>query len=188
VKKATSPQPTRNPAPSQRHVERDEDDDHGDNGDALDPESLIDQAANEAKEFTNPDPGIYSAIINQIRVLEPTDKGQSIQMQFVLYTPDAENTIMRFSKFFKMLGEDLRTPDEWGPLFYARFMGKLGYEKGNRGKEAREEINEQKPGVVVKITPQKNNDDFVNLDITGILDDEHEDIIAIRDELGKQPY
>lgn len=161
---------------------------NGEETPAMDPDELLEAAANSGKDISNPEPGTYPAIVEFVKWLEPTEKGRSIQMGFVLFTGEEKNPIRRYSKFFPMFRPDLRTFDEWGPMFYGRFMGKLGYPDGQRGAAAMEEITENKPAITLRISPDKKNDSFVVPEITGRLDDENEDIQTIMEYLQNQPY
>lgn len=154
----------------------------------VDPDELLEQVANSGRDISNPEPGTYPAIVEFVKWLEPTDKGRSIQMGFVLFTGEEKNPIRRFSKFFPMLRPDLRTFDEWGPVFYGRFMGKLGYPHGQRGVAAMEEITENRPAITLKISTDRKNDSFVVPEITGMLDNDNEDIQTILENLESQPY
>jgi hypothetical protein len=147
-------------------------------------DDVLDSIVNEAKEFSVLDPGKYEAIIQHIKQ-EQTEKGIRVVVTYAVYTD--ENPCWKHLQFFQLTDADCRTPNEWGPVFFARFMGKLGYEKGNRGPKSWEEVNNDQPGVILKITPSKQ-EGFVNTQIEGTLDNENENIQEIRKELESSPF
>jgi hypothetical protein len=147
-------------------------------------DDVLEDIVNNAKEFSVLDPGRYEAIVQDIKQ-EQTDKGIRLVVTYAVFTE--ENPCWRHVQFFQLTEPDCRTPNEWGPVFFARLMGKLGYEKGKRGPKVWEEISEQKPGVTLKISPSKQ-EGFVNTSVEGLLDDDNENVQIIREALDTHPF
>lgn len=138
-------------------------------------------------DFTHPDPGTYQAIVNEVSLRPLTERGRSIQAQFVLVLEDDNGNVAgrRFSTFFKVLEPDGRTPSG-GASFYNTFMAKLGYEKGNRGQKSLDEINETKPAVSLKLTA--NGQYPPNCAVMFSYEEDTEEIAALREWIEGQPF
>jgi hypothetical protein len=152
-----------------------------------DPNQGVLDAVGEANEFTVPEIGDREAVVEEVRILPPKDGGaQSIMVSYVIVQEDDDGNLkpFRYPRFFKILNEDGR-PNEWGPSFFVRLMSKLGYEKGNRGRKAMAEINEERPGVALRIKKSKQ-EGFVEIDITGLLDGT-DNIVALREWCDENP-
>lgn len=150
-------------------------------------DDLYDKVISESKEFSTLDPGRYEAIVNEVKALPMKDTGGFIRAEFIIANPDDRLMGRRHSVLFQMVKEDGRTEGEWGPVFYQRMMAKLGYPKENRGKAAREEISNDKPGVYLKITAGKQ-EGFVNTVVDGRFEQDNDNIEALRDWMEKNPY
>jgi hypothetical protein len=118
-------------------------------------------------------------------------KGQALQVQYLLFDPEApqDGALGRkHSQFFQVLKADLRTPQS-GAEFFKRFMAKLGYEEGNRGKAAWAEIATETPAVVLKISPVAGTE-YVRTDIVQLVEpeDENENVVQLREWLANNPF
>lgn len=151
------------------------------------PDDQYDEVISKAKEFSTLDPGRYEAIVNEIVALPMKETGGFIRAEFIIADPDEKLMGRRHSVLFQMVQDDGRTPGEWGPVFYHRMMAKLGYPKENRGRAAREEITEEKPGVYLKITAGKQ-EGFVNTVVDGRFEKDNNNIEALREWMEQNPY
>jgi hypothetical protein len=151
------------------------------------PDDAYDTVIASAKEFTSLEPGRYEAILNEITALPMKETGGFIRAEFIIADPDEKLMGRRHSVLFQMVQDDGRTPGEWGPVFYHRMMAKLGYPKDNRGKEAREELTSEKPGVYLKITAGKQ-DGFVNTSVEGRFERDNDNIETLREWMGNNPF
>lgn len=151
------------------------------------PDDLYDSVIAEAKEFSTLEPGRYEAIVNEITALPMKETGGFIRAEFIIADPDEKLMGRRHSVLFQMVQDDGRTKGEWGPVFYHRMMAKLGYPKENRGKEARDEITKEKPGVYLKITAGKQ-EGFVNTAVDGRFEKDNDNIEALREWMDQNPY
>lgn len=151
------------------------------------PDAMYDEVISRSKEFSTLEPGRYEAIVNEIVGLPMKETGGFIRAEFIIADPDSKLLGRRHSMLFQMKEADGRTDAQWGPVFYQRMMGKLGYPKENRGKAAREEISQEKPGVILKITAGKQ-EGFVNTTIEGRFDRDNDNIEALREWLNSNPY
>lgn len=155
----------------------------------MNPADLIKNIAATAKSgFKQPDPGLYSAIVTKIEPVQ-FETGLALRVSFILdYSAiDEEIGIFRDSQIFRITKADNKTPDDWGPDFYNRFMAKLGYAQDNRGQEAWDEIAQMQPGISLKITKAKDPE-YRNRQVTGLLDDDDRGIEYIRQTLQERPY
>lgn len=153
------------------------------------PADLIKKIAAEAKSgFKQPEPGLYSAIVTKIEMVQ-FETGWSLRASYVLdYSRvDEEIGIFKDSQIFRITKADMQTPDDWGPDFYGRFMSKLGFPAENRGQEAWDEIADRQPGIALKITRAKDPD-YRNRQVMGQLDNDDEGIAYIRQTLQERPY
>lgn len=156
---------------------------------SFDPSDLIKRIAASAKSsFKQPEPGVYSAIVAKVEPVQ-FESGLALRMSYVLdyHNVDEDRPLFKDSQIFRMTKQDNRTPDEWGPDFYNRAMAKLGFDQKNRGKEAWEQIEEQKPGIALKIVAAKDPE-YRNRTIIGLLDDDDEGISFIREQLDSHPF
>ena len=170
-------------------VHTESEDDDNDPQPTLRPQDLIKKIAAEAKSaFKQPDPGIYSAIVTKVEMVQ-YEKGLFIRPSYILDYRNSDDTkpLFRHSQLFQMTEKDCRTPNEWGPDFYNRFMAKLGFAQDNRGEEAWDEIADTQPGVALKITIARDPE-YRNTAITGPLDDDDEGISFIREFLETHPF
>jgi hypothetical protein len=152
------------------------------------PDDAAFNAINEAAEFAHPAPGTYEALVNDIALRAPTEKGRSVQIQFILAVEDDETgevTPRKHSAFWKVLEPDLRTAGGQAP-FFATVMAKLGYERGKRGQAAFDQIKQEKPGVSVKITKNDPYPPNTTLMIRYVQDTEN--IIQLREWLEQNPF
>jgi hypothetical protein len=87
---------------------------------------------------------------------------------------------LKISRLFKMRESDLRTHNEWGPVFYGRLMAKFGYSREEATREAREILSDEQPGCVLKVEPAKG--DFPpNISVDHRLDEDNEAIAETRE-------
>jgi hypothetical protein len=151
------------------------------------PDDVYDVVISTSKEFSTLEPGRYEAIVNEIVGLPMRDTGGFIRAEFIIADPDPKLMGRRHSVLFQMKQPDGRTDAEWGPVFYHRMMAKLGYPQEKRGKEAREEITKEKPGVYLRITAGKQAG-FVNTTVEGRFDQDNDNIEALREWMDSNPY
>jgi hypothetical protein len=151
------------------------------------PDDQYDEVISTAKEFSTLDPGRYEAILNEVVALPMKDTGGFIRAEFIIANPDERLMGRRHSVLFQMVQDDGRTAGEWGPVFYHRMMAKMGYAKEDRGKAAREEITNEKPGVYIKITAGKQ-EGFVNTTVEGRFEKDNDNIEALREWMEQNPY
>lgn len=152
------------------------------------PDDAAFSAINEAAEFAHPAAGTYEAVVNDITLRAPTEKGRSAQIQFILAVEDEDTGEVRprkHSAFWKILEADLRTAGGQAP-FFATVMAKLGYERGNRGQSAFDQIKHEKPGVSVKIT--KNDPYPPNTAVMMRYEQDTENIQILREWLEQNPF
>jgi len=150
-----------------------------------DPRSYVFQIIKEAKQYSTLEPGKYEAILYDLELQQANAAGISIRATFVIARPDLLGR--KHFVFFRMMGSDWKTPDEWGPVFLKRMLGKLGYDPEEVNDEMLTEISEQQPGVVLRVTAGKQAG-FVNAQVDGTLDDDNENIVACREWLEANPF
>lgn len=152
-----------------------------------DPNAELFKAINQADDLST-HPGIYEAILIDLRPRPLTDRGQSVQATFALLMEDEETGNIygkRHAHFWKILEADGRTPGGQLP-FFATFMAKLGYEKNNRGPEAFKEIASEQPAVSLKISA---NDPYPpNATILLRYEEDTEGLTGLREWLAQNPF
>jgi hypothetical protein len=153
----------------------------GDNQSNVDPEDAMDQAAKSSKGFEQIPAGNYSAVVDKI-VKWVSPKGTACWRIDLYCYVDEEQPAFKHAIFCHMLEADGRTPHK-GAGFYAQHMAVLGYDKDHIGKTAREEIEREKPGIAISINPQKDNPQYNNTKIKGLLGDDNQEIQAIREAI-----
>ncbi len=155
-----------------------------------DPNAAVWDAIAAAKEFSAPEVGTYEAILLEIKILPLNQKGQSVQASFALaeFDDDGELVGKPFNRFFKILESDGRTRNEGSAGFFASFMAKLGYPRTNRGQEAFDEINAERPAVSLKITENNNPQFPPNATVLGRLSEDNENVVALREWIEANPF
>ena len=141
----------------------------------------------KAKGFSAPEPGTYEAIMTHIKINPLNAKGVSAQADFVVAEFDDDGQIKgtRFTRYFKLAEADGRTPSTGSIFHLTKMLAKLGYER-NQTKAAFEEINEQQPGVSLKLT--ENGQYPPNSEVIMRLDNDNENIQALREWIEANPF
>lgn len=100
--------------------------------------------------------GTYEAIVRDIVLQEPDNKGQSVRIHFELCNPEFKETGNSITQWFKIV--DARGESVDGAIRALKAaLAKLGYEpSGEELEECFEQITDEKPGVLVKVSYSKD--------------------------------
>jgi hypothetical protein len=126
--------------------------------------------SNNAKNIP---PGTYEAIIRRFVIQQPDAKGQSARIEYELCDPEFQGKENSVTGWFKLLEPDLRTPGG-GMKPFKIALAKLGYEPENseEAEACLQEITENNPGVLIKITYDDNYPDYPRTRIESESDSE----------------
>jgi hypothetical protein len=127
--------------------------------------------------------GRHEAIISEVSINDPTDKGQFAFFKYELCEEEfaGKNTL---TSGYKLLNDEGKVIDF--PLRrFKQDLAKLGYEPETLEdtEDCIKEINEEKPGVLISVSYQKDYPDFPRIKIEGLC--ENEIIEAYKDNV---PY
>jgi hypothetical protein len=118
--------------------------------------------------------GKYEAIVSGVVLQDWDPKGRSIRMKFELCSPDFEGQ-NHLTKWFKIFDKD-RAIQEVGTSIFKQTLARLGYDvpKFNKIKRVLEAINEDRPGVIVKIsyTEDKSGNTWQQIVVEGTCDND----------------
>jgi hypothetical protein len=128
-------------------------------------------------------PGTHEGIIRKFLIQQPDAKGQSARIEYELCDPEFQGA-NQVTGWFKLLDADLKTPGG-GMKPFKIALAKLGYEPENleEAEACLQEITENNPGVLVKISYDENYPDYPRTRIESESDSEV--VEAYRDNI---PY
>lgn len=119
--------------------------------------------------------GKYEAIVRDFVLQDPDAKGQSARIHFALCSPDFSES-NQITQWFKLLDSD-EEPVEGGIKALGASLAKLGYDMPDDEdnlEEVFQEITNEKPGVLVKVSYSKdsNGNTWQRAVIQGLCDNE----------------